>query len=201
MKSTKKVKVILIIVFILLVSLIGIMFFLWYQKVKDVSDISDIYNNYEENSIQNRLLEDANTENIENTSTTLMESKNGEDVLGVIKIDAIDYEGLVYEGTSLNTLAKGVGHFESSSYYEGNVCLAAHNTINQWSKLHTVKVGNKIIYTSFLGTKTYEISTVKQIEETDWSMLQETEDNRITLITCVKGVPSKRLCVQGLEIK
>lgn len=41
---------------------------------------------------------------------------DGESVVGVIKIEQIDFEGLVYEGTSLDTLAKGVGHFENSSY-------------------------------------------------------------------------------------
>ena len=37
------------------------------------------------------------------------------------------------------------------------------------------------------------------IDETDWSYLQETEDNRLTLITCVKGQSDKRLCVQAVE--
>lgn len=199
MRNKKALKIILIIGIILIVCLMSVMFFLWYQKVKD---INDIYNNYEENTIQNRLLEDINVENAENTENdTLMEIKNGENVLGIIKIDKISYEGLVYDGTSLDTLSKGVGHFESSPYFEGNVCLAAHNTINQWSKLYTVEVGDKITYTSFLGTKEYEISKVTEIEETDWSMLEETSDNRITLITCVRGKPSQRLCVQGLEIK
>ncbi len=199
MRNKKALKIILIIGIILIVCLMSVMFFLWYQRVKD---INDIYNNYEENTIQNRLLEDINVENAENTENdTLMEIKNGENVLGIIKIDKISYEGLVYDGTSLDTLSKGVGHFESSPYFEGNVCLAAHNTINQWSKLYTVEVGDKITYTSFLGTKEYEISKVTEIEETDWSMLEETSDNRITLITCVRGKPSQRLCVQGLEIK
>lgn len=199
MRNKKALKIILIIGIILIVCLMSVMFFLWYQKVKD---INDIYNNYEENAIQNRLLEDINVENAENKENdTLMEIKNGENVLGIIKIDKISYEGLVYDGTSLDTLSKGVGHFESSPYFEGNVCLAAHNTINQWSKLYTVEVGDKITYTSFLGTKEYEISKVTEIEETDWSMLEETSDNRITLITCVRGKPSQRLCVQGLEIK
>ena len=40
----------------------------------------------------------------------------------------------------------------------------------------------------------------KVIEETDWSYLQETEDNRITLITCVANKPKNRLCVQAVEV-
>ncbi len=201
-KANKVVKAALIAIIIVLICSTGVTLFLYYQKL---ANISEIYDDYAEENVQNRLLEEVvnNNENIDvnNTSTTtLMETKNDEDVLGVIKIDKIKYEGLVYDGTSLETLAKGVGHFENSPYFEGNVCLAAHNTIQHWAKLNTVELGDKIIYTSFLGTKTYKVSTVKQIDETDWEMLKNTKDNRITLITCVKGVPTQRLCVQGIEI-
>ena len=43
------------------------------------------------------------------------------------------------------------------------------------------------------------VSNIKTIDETDWSDTENTEDNRITLITCVKGQKEKRLCVQALE--
>lgn len=198
-KNKKTLKKVLTVVMILLVFLMIMLLLLWYQKIKD---INDIYDDYSENTVQNRLLEDVEIEKDKNTEhNSLMEMKNGEDVLGIIKIDKIGYEGLVYEGTELDTLSKGVGHFKSSPYFEGNVCLAAHNTIQHWAKLNTVEIGDEITYTSFLGTKKYKISNVTEIEETDWSMLEETSDNRITLITCVRGKPSQRLCVQGLEIK
>lgn len=45
----------------------------------------------------------------------------------------------------------------------------------------------------------YEIILSTVIDETDWSYLKETEDNRITLITCVRNRPNKRLCVQAIE--
>lgn len=45
----------------------------------------------------------------------------------------------------------------------------------------------------------YEIVLSTIIYETDWSYLEETEDNRITLITCVRNRPNKRLCVQAIE--
>ena len=124
---------------------------------------------------------------------------DGEKVVGVIKIDKIGYEGPIYEGTTLDTLAKGVGHLSNSPYFNGNVCLAAHNTSKFWAKLNTLENGDTITYTSFLGTKEYVVSNIKTIDETDWSDTENTEDNRITLITCVKGQKEKRLCVQALE--
>ena len=38
------------------------------------------------------------------------------------------------------------------------------------------------------------------ISEEDWSYLKETEDNRITLITCVENQPKYRRCIQAIEI-
>ena len=73
--------------------------------------------------------------------------------------------------------------------------------VNYFENIKDLKSGDEIIYTTPYGTKKYivEISTI--IEETDWSYLQETDDNRITLITCVKNKPQQRLCVQAIEMK
>ena len=38
----------------------------------------------------------------------------------------------------------------------------------------------------------------KEIEETDFSVLEPTKDNRITLITCIANQRAKRLCVIGI---
>ena len=126
---------------------------------------------------------------------------DGETVIGVIKIDKIGFEGLIYEGTTLTTLDKGVGHFENSSYLNGNVCLAAHNSSKYWAKLYTLENGDKITYTSFLGTKEYKVNSITQISATDWSKLEKSNENILTLITCVRKNPSQRLCVQALEDK
>ena len=40
---------------------------------------------------------------------------------------------------------------------------------------------------------------IQVISDTDWTMLEETSDNRITIITCVKNHPEVRLCVQAME--
>ena len=66
--------------------------------------------------------------------------------------------------------------------------------------MHELQNGDKIIYTSFLGTKEYEVTNIIEIDETDWSLLQDTEENKITLITCIKNKPFSRLCVQATEV-
>lgn len=194
----KKVIIISVTVTFMIIAVISTFFVVKYFMNKNKIDY--VYEEYSSDNTQNRL--DTENNNNETDSTdNLMLQIDGENVLGVIKIDKINFEGLIYEGTSMQTLAKGVGHFTNTPYLEGNVCLAAHNTNSYWAKLHTLSNGDKIQYTCFLGTKEYEVSNVSKISETDWDSLKNTDTNVLTLITCVKGQKDLRLCVQAKENK
>lgn len=188
-------KVITILIIIILIILISISILFMVKHLNNKSQIHAVKGVYSEDKVQERLDTDNNV-----IEDNLLLQIDGETVIGIIKIDKINFEGLVYEGTSQETLKKGVGHFENSSYIDGNVCLAAHNTNKFWAKLHTLEKGDKITYSSFLGTREYEVTNITKISETDWSLLKNTSDNFLTLITCVKGSPSERLCVQALAI-
>ena len=122
--------------------------------------------------------------------------------LGRLKIPSLGLSVKVYEDESLESLAKGAGHFKSTSCWDGNVGLAGHNrgVANHFGKIHTLEDGDKITYTTKLGTRTYEVFYVGQIEETDFSRLGRSSENMITLITCVRNVPEMRWCVQAREI-
>lgn len=191
---SKKLKIaITVATSVLIIVIVIISTFFIVKHFKDKEKIDNIIEDYSDETIQDRL----DNEAIKSTDD-LMQQIDGEYVIGVIKIDKIGFSGLVYKGTSLDTLSKGVGHFDSSPYLNGNVCLAAHNTSKYWAKLHTLKKGDKIIYTSFLGTKEYSVTDMLQISETDWTKLSNTTENMLTLLTCVKGKPTQRLCVQAL---
>lgn len=193
---SKKLKIaITVATSVLIIIIVIISTFFIVKHFKDKEKIDNIIENYSDENIQDRL----DNEDIKSTDD-LMQQIDGEYVIGVIKIDKIGFSGLVYKGTSLDTLSKGVGHFDSSPYLNGNVCLAAHNTSKYWAKLYTLKKGDKIIYTSFLGTKEYIVTDMLQISETDWARLSNTTENMLTLLTCVKGKPTQRLCVQALEL-
>ena len=193
---SKKLKIaITVATSVLIIIIVIISTFFIVKHFKDKEKIDNIIENYSDENIQDRL----DNEDIKSTDD-LMQQIDGEYVIGVIKIDKIGFSGLVYKGTSLYTLSKGVGHFDSSPYLNGNVCLAAHNTSKYWAKLYTLKKGDKIIYTSFLGTKEYIVTDMLQISETDWARLSNTTENMLTLLTCVKGKPTQRLCVQALEL-
>lgn len=57
----------------------------------------------------------------------------------------------------------------------------------------------KIEYITKYEIKTYIVNEIKVVDETDLSVLEATEENRITLITCVANQKAKRLCVIGIE--
>jgi len=188
----KKIIRISIITFFIIILTISMFFIVKYLVNRN--NINYVYNEYSYDYPQDRL----DNTNIEKNND-LMLKINNEHVVGIIKIDKINFEGLVYEGTSTSTLNKGVGHFENSAFFDGNVCLAAHNSNEYWAKLNTLQNEDIIFYTSFLGTRKYKVNNISKISETDWSFIENKDKNSISLITCVKGIPSQRLLVQGIE--
>lgn len=122
--------------------------------------------------------------------------------VGILKIDKINLYQKVVDGHSLEVLKTDLGHFDDTAYYKGNVGILGHNNGNAgyFKRLTELAVNDEIQYITEKGTMKYKVSEITEIEDTDWSKLSKTEDNRITLITCVRNSPSKRLCVQATEI-
>ena len=121
-----------------------------------------------------------------------------------IYIPQIMLKGSIREGTSQDIMDKYIGHFEETSKFEGNVGLAAHNRgypINYFSELKKLSTGDEITYKYFGQEKIYIVEKNIIIQDTDWSYLENTEDNVITLITCVENEPSYRRCVRAVELK
>lgn len=189
-KTKKFLEILLIFLMIVFAILFGIYTGENIYNRNMIKKVSKVYT-------ENIDIQNDNSKNIEETKIEI----DGKNVLGVLKIEKINFEGLVYEGTDSKLLNKGVGHFEQTPVLEGNPCFAAHNYYKYWAKLHNLKNGDSISYISYLGTKNYEVSKVVEISEKDWSLLKNTDENIITLITCIKNQPEKRLCVQAKEIK
>lgn len=133
---------------------------------------------------------------------TLSIDKTDKNIIGYITIEELGIiKAPIADGTDNKTIGKYVGHFENSSYLEGNVCLCSHNRGSKaafFENLKNIKKRMKIEYTTKYETKTYITDEIKEIEETDFSVLEPTKDNRITLITCIANQRAKRLCVIGI---
>lgn len=128
--------------------------------------------------------------------------KQSDDSIGRLKIPSLDVNIKVYDGESLSNMKKGAGHFSSTSCWDGNVAVAAHNrgTNSYFGEIHKLRSGDKIIYETKLGVRTYAVYSVRQVKETDTSCLAASTDNMITLVTCVRDVRENRWCVQAKEV-
>ena len=154
---------------------------------------------------------DKNKTNIEKITTdkdlkevTYNQEENlfSNDIIGILSIEKIGLVASIKEGSNSETLKKYIGHIEETPKYDGNVCLAAHNRGNVFSyfaRINELEKGDVIIYKTLYGDKEYEVTDKRVILETDWQMLQDTNDNRLTLITCIKNRANQRLCVQALQ--
>ena len=188
----KENRFLIAIILIAIITLIGVIFFaVKYPVYKANKDAESIQIG------DNSDLDDTPLENIE------QDIIHYDDEIGTLTIPDILLDNApIRESVELSTLSETIGHFPSTSIYEGNVGLASHNSGSQgdfFKNLKKIKIGSEIFYQTNYGTKRYVVTTKEIISEEDWSYLQETEDNRITLITCVAGQKDKRLCVQAIE--
>ena len=125
------------------------------------------------------------------------------DLIGILKIEKIGLKATVKEGSNSKILKDYIGHIEGTSLYDGNICLAAHNRGNKYSyfaRLNELKNGDIVKYTTNFYTREYKINSIKTIFETDLTILENTNENKITMITCIKNKRNQRLCVQAVQI-
>ncbi len=121
-----------------------------------------------------------------------------------LEIPKINLKANIKEGTTKETMEDYIGHFEETKKDNGNVGLAAHNRgykNNYFERLKELKEGDSIFYNYEGEIKEYLVTKHVIIKDTDWTYLEDTEENTITLITCVENQPEYRRCIQGEEVK
>ena len=170
------------------------------------ANVENITQNKTNNSIKNEVKVESNktTSNTNTTNTQVVSKSTTKNFEWQIEIPAISLKAEIAEGTTKEIMDKYVGHFEETSKNTGNIGLAAHNRgyeVNYFENLKKLKEGDKIIYKCKKFQKTYYVDEIKIIKDTDWSYLEETEENVITLITCVENEPEYRRCIRGVERK
>lgn len=144
-----------------------------------------------------------NKENIENENTkdiTLEQSK--EESSWYLEIPSINLKADIKEGTTKEILDDFIGHFEETNKDTGNIGLAAHNRgykNNYFENLKKLKEGDVIYYQYKENRREYIVTKHTIIKDTDWSYLEDTEENTITLITCVENEPEYRRCIQATQ--
>jgi len=141
-------------------------------------------------------------ENVTNPLPSAVEIPHG--LLGYLTIDSIHLNNYpVKDGADLATIKTALGHFADTALWDGNFGVCGHNRDYKYDfrNLNKVEIGDIVTYQSRFGTRKYQVKTKTAISETDWSYLQNSENNRITMITCIESQPNKRLLVQAEQIE
>lgn len=165
------------------------------QETKSAKDIETIQEGIYSN--EQKLNKNTEENQIEVTRESETTNENWK-----IEIPEISLIASISEGTNEETLNKYVGHFSSTPKEKGNVGLAAHNKgypVNFFADLKNLEGGEEIIYTYEGFTKTYVVTQNIKISDIDWSYLENSNENKITLITCIENEPAYRRCVQATE--
>ena len=181
----KKVKIICVIIIILLLA--GTSIFLINNKNKELASVQDIQTDVE----------------FENVTYDKAEDIWDDSVLGIITIDKIGLNATVKEGTSSETLLNYIGHIEETATYDGNIGLAGHNRgceNSYFARINELEEGDIIKYKTKFFDRTYVVDNIQVIYETDWTLLESTEENKLSLITCIANKRNQRLCVQATEM-
>lgn len=121
-----------------------------------------------------------------------------------LEIPKIGLYANIVEGTTDEILNKYIGHFTETSRLIGNVALAAHNRgydVNYFKNLKELEIGDSVFYTYNLIRKEYNVISKEIIKDTNLDVLNTSEDNILTLITCVENMPELRRCIKCKEAK
>ena len=115
-------------------------------------------------------------------------------------LDSVNIEGNIFQGITSQTMDKGFWHFPTSVYpgQRGNSVIIAHRYLHMppakdtFFNLDKVKKGDSIIIEQDDEKFTYIVSEVKIVEKNDISVLQDSNDYQMTLITCTPLWTSKQ---------
>ncbi|OOM75102.1 sortase family protein [Clostridium puniceum] len=188
---------------IIIMSAITIKLTTVYKQKKLIDD----YNNY----ILNMQKEDSEfnksegTNNVYQNEAVKDEPKDSklENTIGVLSIPKIDLKVAIGQGVDNEILKYSVGHFQETALpgEKGNFCLIGHRSYNYgqfFNRLDQISSGDEIIVNANNKEYKYKVTNIKVVEPEEVSVLNQTDDSEITLITCTPiRIATHRLIVKG----
>ncbi len=127
-------------------------------------------------------------------------------VLGLLEVPSVGLKVPVYPSDSELNMDRGAGIIDGMAYPHepGNIGIAGHRD-GYFRVLKDVKVGDKILLQTLEGPKHFTIDSRRIVEIGDRSVLQDTEDQTVTLITCypfyfVGHAPQRFIVTASLDI-
>jgi sortase A len=136
----------------------------------------------------NEMVQKTASSETEEEYSTLNPADEGELIYN-LRIPSIDSENPVCEGTSREVLRDSLGHQAGTAYVgeNGNCVIAGHRNYTFgkfFNRLDEVRVGDIIYVDTKNDTREYKVKEIKVVEPTDTSVLDDTENEQLTLYTC-----------------
>jgi sortase A len=117
------------------------------------------------------------------------------DGIARLEIPKIDANWIVVEGVTIEQLKKGPGHFPGTAYPgdKGNVVISGHRATygEPFARMNEVQNGDIVKLTTLRGVFEYTVVEKKIVKPTDLSVVQDFQDERLTLTTCEPRYGSK----------
>jgi len=126
--------------------------------------------------------------------------------MAVMKINRLNIEGPIFEGTDKITLDRGIGQVNGTAMpgEAGNMALSAHRD-SFFRPLKDVVVGDRIELLTQEGTQEFEVSEITIVDSQDISVLDPTDTAVLTLITCYPfyyvGYAPDRFIVRAIPVE
>ncbi len=116
-------------------------------------------------------------------------SFNAGNPIGILKIPRMKLDMVVVEGVDPQTLKKGPGHYEGTSYPwedDGRVAIAGHRTtyLHPFWSLNELRKGDLIRVETEFGKFDYRVTGAKVVLPSDVSVLEQTKEPTLVLTAC-----------------
>ena len=107
------------------------------------------------------------------------------DNIGSLTIPALERKLSIFQGTEVNELKKGVGHFTQSVLPgEKDNCVFSGHRETVFRQLDKLKIGDQLIVQTSAGIFTYEVSGTRIVHEDDKTVIVPTDNAVLTMSTC-----------------
>lgn len=146
----------------------------------------------------------SNINDLEHLKGELNKDKDNitDDMIGLVKIPAINLKYPILEGTSSKVLKQAIGHFEVSALpgETGNMTLIGHNNFilaEPFKNLDKLSVGDVVIITTTEQDYTYQVTKFYTVDPYNTNVVKQDKKTKLTLITCTDNA-QKRFVVEAL---
>lgn len=125
---------------------------------------------------------------------------SGEDVIGIIEIEAIDIRYPVLEGAGDSQIRYAIGHISETAGLgeKGNCVLCGHNGSRNgtfFTNLNQLSVGDKVKITDKKGeVHMYEVADTCIIGPYDNTVKKQSDEEILTLLTCANKGTKRFVC-------